>query len=63
MASSQAGRIEELKAQLVGKTIVDLTYDEEDDYFIITIDNDGRGAEFSFRFMADLVREQWKPTI
>lgn len=57
MASTQACRIDQLKEQLVGKTITNIEYDEVDDYFVITVDCDGRPGEFAFRFMADLVQE------
>ena len=36
-----------------GKKIECMEYCEEDDYFTITLDT---GPEFSFRFMADLIR-------
>lgn len=46
--------IEVMRKDVVGRTITDLTYESDGDYFVIEFEG---GAETSVRFMADIARE------
>ncbi len=55
MTRYTTAQIEQLRKDAVGKTITDLSYEPEDNYYVMTFeDGEGKEAEFSFRFMADL---------
>ena len=52
-------QIDEMRKIIVGKTVISLEYDDEDDYFIMEfkdkVDNEEELAmETTFRFMRDL---------
>jgi hypothetical protein len=44
-------QIAEVKAQITGLGITEFYYEEDGDYFVISLDD---GTEISFRFMVDL---------
>jgi len=44
---------EKMKKLVVGQKIIDLEYDDEDDYFIMVFEDN---SETCFRLMADLIK-------
>ncbi len=52
MTKQNKKNIKGIKKYLKNKKIINFQYVEEEDYFVITLENN---YEFSFRFMADLV--------
>ncbi len=57
MTKYNSKQIEEMHDDLVGKMVIDLTYEPDEDYYTIEFSNiDGSGhCETSFRYMTDLV--------
>ena len=45
-------QIEEMRKLITNKKVIELEYDDEDDYFVLMFEG---GFEMCFRYMADLV--------
>ncbi len=50
MTRYTAEQIDQIKKDIIGKTVDDFSYEEEGDYFMLEFEN----GEIAFRFMADL---------
>ena len=48
--------IKAMRDSIVGKKVIELYYESEDDYFVMTFED---GVETCFRFMTDLIKQKW----